>query len=56
MNPSEELKEEIDLMLKQISQGLRSDDGQFISFSFRFYNSVKNKTYDSHNIETIRQI
>jgi hypothetical protein len=55
-NPSKELKEEIDLILKQMIQCLRSGYGRFISFSFRFYNSVKNKTYNSHNIETIRQI
>jgi hypothetical protein len=33
--PSEELKEKIDLILIQISQGLRSDHGRFISISFQ---------------------
>ncbi|CAF0949101.1 unnamed protein product [Rotaria sordida] len=34
-NPSEELKEKIDLILTQISQCLRSDSGRFISISFQ---------------------
>jgi hypothetical protein len=34
-NPSEELKEKIDLILIQISQCLRSDYGRFISISFQ---------------------
>jgi len=34
-NPSEELKEKIDLILTQISQCLRSDYGRFISISFQ---------------------
>jgi len=33
--PSEELKEKIDLILTQISQCLRSDNGRFISISFQ---------------------
>lgn len=34
-NPTEELKEKIDLILTQISQCLRNDNGRFISISFQ---------------------